>query len=50
MKGVIKKRKCENENLTAFLTIVQELLNELIKKRDYIELKPVLPTGQPSLL
>ncbi len=49
MKNTIKKRKCNNENLAAFLTIVKELLDELIKKDDCIELKPVLPSGQPAL-
>lgn len=45
MKNTIKKHKCKNENLTAFLTIVQELLSELVNKQGSIKLTPSLATG-----
>lgn len=41
-KGLIKKQHLENENLTAFLTIVQELLNDLVTKQGCIRLNPVV--------
>jgi hypothetical protein len=50
MKGAIKKRKCKNENLTAFLTIVSALLSTLIKDSDCTEIKPIVPTEQQAFL
>lgn len=41
-KGKIKKNRLENENLTAFLTIVQELLSELVNKQGCIKLNPAV--------
>lgn len=49
MKGIIKRNKCENETLTTFLTIVQELLNEFFDKQGCIKLTPTV-IGQPTLL
>lgn len=34
MRKAILKKKCENEDITAFLSIVQELLAEIITKQD----------------
>ncbi|MFA5309883.1 MAG: hypothetical protein WC370_10435 [Dehalococcoidales bacterium] len=50
MKGAIKKHKCKNENLTAFLTIVSVLLSTLIKESDCTTIKVVAPTEQQALL
>jgi hypothetical protein len=33
VKGMIKKHRLEHENLTAFLTIIQELLSELVANK-----------------
>lgn len=49
MKRRIKKNKCENESLTAFLTIIQELLRELVNKEDCPILMPSFATSQSSL-
>ncbi len=49
MKTAIRKNKCENETLTTFLTIVQELLGDLVTKQGSIRLSPSL-IGQPTLL
>ena len=50
MKGAIKKNKCENENLTVFLTIVQELLKELVNNQGCVRLMPSLSASQSPLL
>ncbi|MDP2919726.1 MAG: hypothetical protein Q8O43_05885 [Dehalococcoidia bacterium] len=50
MKGVIKKNKCGNENLTVFLTIVQELLKELVNNQGCVRLMPSLSASQSPLL
>lgn len=50
MKRSIKKRKCKNENLTAFLTIVSVLLNSLIKDSDCKGITPVIPAEQQVFL
>lgn len=50
MKRTIKKNKLENELLTTFLTIVQELLSELVNKQGNIVFSPSELKIQPSLL
>ncbi len=50
MKRDIKKNKCENESLTAFLTIVQELLQKVMDKQDCVKLTRPIATGQTALL
>jgi hypothetical protein len=42
MKDIIKKKRLENENLTAFLTIVQELLSEVVNQQGCIRLNPAV--------
>ncbi|MBI2831235.1 MAG: hypothetical protein HYX79_03155 [Chloroflexi bacterium] len=49
IKSSVKKNKCENETLTAFLTIIQELLWELINKQDCTRLTPSSLAGQSPL-
>jgi len=41
-KNMIKRNRLENETLTAFLTIVQELLSELVNKQGCITLNPTV--------
>ena len=50
MKKNIKRNRCENEELTAFLTIIQELLQELVNKQDCLTLKLPIPSSQSSML
>lgn len=49
MKGSIKRNKCQNEELTTFLTIIQDMLNELVKTKDCILLAPTSALSQSPL-
>ena len=50
VKKAVKKNQCENEELTAFLTIVQDLLHDLVSKQGSINIMPPSITGQGSLI
>ena len=50
VKSTIKKNKCENENVTAFLAIVQGLLHELVSKQGCVKLDRHPLASQTSML
>jgi hypothetical protein len=44
-KGIIRRQRLQNESLTTFLTIVQELLSEIVIKQGCITLDDPLPAS-----